>query len=77
MVGMSLHHIITSGDEYQVLEAVPMARPRVISGFRTKTEARSWVINRLAAPTDAETDQWMRQRAAWRARFTGAMLLAA
>jgi hypothetical protein len=74
---MGDYQIITDGAGYQILEAMPCARPRVGGGFGTKTEARAWLIHRLAEPTEAETERWMRQRAAWRARFAGEMLLAA
>ena len=44
--------IITNGAGYQIPEAMPCARPRVSGGFGTKTEARAWLIRRLAEPTE-------------------------
>src|ERR1700722_16340686 len=46
--------IITNGASYQIPDARPCARPRVVGGFGTKAEARTWLIRRLAEPTEAE-----------------------
>ena len=71
---MSAHQIIPNGNGFRVIEAVPSRQLTIIDGFPTRTEARNWVMTRLSKPTEIETEAWLRQRSAWRAKFVTATM---